>query len=381
MRQLQIFLLFFVLTPLLAGCQSNPNTTRLKNLEMNSLEVLIDDFLDPISNGKVESSNVSWADPIAADVPDSEDPLELSLISTEQKGGYLGESTPPITQYEGYQGENVTLCGDNPDDPNCPPPSCKCQKGAIIFNANTTNPFTIFPLARSPSPGVADNRKLGPCVGSFFRLGVGNQFRVGNTFQVGFPLNGVNGCRSEQYLAEWTYKFDGRTNRLINVQFMTAPDGPPPAGLAAQNFFGSTQTGIRVLNQAAYYQGTPNNLMWWDAPGRNGNVIPGGSPIVEITLLALVSVIKNPDGTECKCYTFHIFALDFSQNGVAPNAKLQPLLAQPVLQRAIRDTLAGAVQNGATPQGAANSAAGLRVIQGLTAPLLRQNPYFSGMCR
>lgn len=384
MHQLRLFILLLALTPLPIGCQSNLPTADLTNREMRSFDTLIDDFLDPISSGKIKPSNVSWADPTVVEVPSSEDPPALSAIPIDQKRDYSGESTSSPTQYGSYQDEDITLCGDNPDNPNCPPqpPSCKCQKGTITFNANTTNPFTIFPLARSPRPSdVADNRKLGPCVGSFGRVGGGIQFRVGNTFQVGFPLNGVNGCRSEQYLAEWTYKFNSLTNRLISGQFMTAPDGPPPGGLPAQNFFGNTQTGIRTLNNAAYYQGTPTTLMWWDAPGRNGNVIPGGSPIVEITLLALVSVVKNPDGTECKCYTFHIFALDFSQNGVAPNSKLRPLLTPQVLQRATLDTIVGATQNGAPPQGAANSAVGLTVIQGLVAPLLRQNPFFSGVCR
>ncbi len=297
-------------------------------------------------------------------------------------GGKGGGADERNSEQEGEESDSI-LCQDG-DDTCKQPATCDCQQGAFTFNANMPNRFATNPLARSLNLNGANQQAMGPCTGFYGVPGSGGvaqpHYRIANTFFVDFPLNGVHGCSSEQVFVEWRYTFDTRNNQLVSIAYEKGPDGPPPPGIGAQNFFGNTNSGVRNVGGFNYYEGTANNLLWWDSPGTRTPVVPGGSTLVEIKLLNLLSVVKKPNGTYCKCYSYHVFAGN-NGVGIAGNALLNPLMTQQKLQQlAVQATLI-AVGLGAPVQIAAEIGSGATQLQGMAAQVLVQNPHFEGVCR
>lgn len=357
------------------------------------------ELFDALLSGEIESAEFEWRDPDLApeEIVPTEDgieehPVNLDEDSFEEGTEALPENSPEEALEdeldevldEEFAEEDIILCQDGNE--NCAPqPNCKCAKGAFTFNAKVDKKFSTHPLTRSPKPLSPTPQTMGPCVGTYGVKPAGkpvqNKFKVGNTFFISFPLNGKHGCSSEQAFVEWKYTIDSKTKKLLDVKFERGKDGPPPPG-KGQNFFGDTKTGIRKLDgKFAYYEGTTKNLSWWDGAGTRGTVIPAAVKTqIQIRVLKLLSAVKNSDGTYCKCYSTHVFAVN-SGVGVASTKQLKPLLDEKLLkglQKEIYDKVLKGTKNKKSAQ---QYSQGMKELQDLSAKVLKQHPYFAGECK
>ncbi len=201
-----------------------------------------------------------------------------------------------------------------------PPAVCRVKSAVIKFGPRL-DPELLFPRDYTSPKPARDKRNTGKSVGLMpIRNGV-IRWRVGNSFEAHFTLNGVDGCKSDQLKQSFEIAVNVQRKALVSAKtkgkdgyFGSASDFVQDKSDDGSTYVGTTTTGKRAFSDGFDYEGRKDLIHWIDGPGLH--ILQGrGFKRAVFVLMWLRHIVYDGDSTAAKpkgmrCDTFHTFAVD-----------------------------------------------------------------------